>query len=327
MKKKSFIMLATAALFAVMGSVSCGSSGGNGDGNDPQEPIDPDVTLLVTPSTPISLPFMGAKEVELTVTTNAASWDVAAPPSWVKTRKESNKLYVSAEDNPGAARSHKLKVTAPGTSGQEITVNQAAYEAPHASLQGSAYYLIALDATSYSLIQDKVVGDFRTNDVDNHLYLWSGDGQTYTGYASSGPNFYGRMEGWAAFIGGNGWTGGAYNTNNYDMSDVDDDWYFHMAVRSNRNAHNIYLVSGTGGSNYNMYIGPAGSTYGDEQYPVNHPVVWDGEWQEIEIPMSTMLDAGWLVPKGGSNNVMAFLSGTDPGKTLEMDAVFIYKKN
>ena len=53
----------------------------------------------------------------------------------------------------------------------------------------------------------------------------------------------------------------------------------------------------------------------------------DGEWQEIEIPMSTLKTNGLLYSVGmGTKNVLWLLAGGVAGTTIDLDAVFIYKK-
>ena len=59
------------------------------------------------------------------------------------------------------------------------------------SLKGSNYYVIAMDATTFTSIQSKVVADFRPDDVTKFLYVWE---NTYSAGTSTGPNFYGEVE-------------------------------------------------------------------------------------------------------------------------------------
>lgn len=53
----------------------------------------------------------------------------------------------------------------------------------------------------------------------------------------------------------------------------------------------------------------------------------DNEWQEIEIPVSHLRDLGVFYDQPFSDvNILAFLAGGVQGTTLDMDAVFFYKK-
>ena len=61
------------------------------------------------------------------------------------------------------------------------------------SLSGSNYYLISLDTETYETIKDKVVADFRPNEVDCFLYDWA---RGFTGGTCAGPNFYGVVTDW-----------------------------------------------------------------------------------------------------------------------------------
>lgn len=65
------------------------------------------------------------------------------------------------------------------------------------SLSGSNYYLISLDTETYETIKDKVVADFRPNEVDCFLYDWAG---SFTGGTCAGPNFYGVVTDWGEHV-------------------------------------------------------------------------------------------------------------------------------
>ncbi|HEY6915659.1 MAG TPA: hypothetical protein VI413_13370, partial [Paludibacter sp.] len=66
---------------------------------------------------------------------------------------------------------------------------------------------------------------------------------------------------------------------------------------------------------------------GDKTYPSLGDFARDGEWHEIEIPMSTFKTMGLSYSNFVSDpNIISFLSGGVTGKTLDLDAVFIYKK-
>ena len=73
-----------------------------------------------------------------------------------------------------------------------------------ASLEGSNYYVIALDQATFEKIESKVVADFRPNGAadgtpadgkNKNLYIWNG---YEPGAESVGPNYY-LEQGWTSF--------------------------------------------------------------------------------------------------------------------------------
>lgn len=217
----------------------------------------------------------------------------------------------------------------------------------HASLKGSNYYVLFLDDDSYAAIEDKVVADFRPSVVDGQTYInidvWS---NTYTAGTNSGLGFYGAATGWVSFVVGSlGWSGGAWDLYNKDVDvpNVDkvkeiaedlDSYYLHLAYKTNQTgkSHLFYMcwpsadVAGEsfaiGDTSYN----DAGTVY-QPIAPVNNDGTFTvGEWNEYEIPLKDMgLDFS-QDPQKAAINLLAFLSGATAGTTLDLDAIFIYKK-
>lgn len=217
----------------------------------------------------------------------------------------------------------------------------------HASLQGSNYYVLFLDDDSFASIQDKVVADFRPSVVDGVTYInidvWSG---TYTAGTNSGLGFYGGATGWVSFVVGTvGWSGGAWDLYNgtADVPDVDkvpaiaedlDSYYLHFAYKTNQasSSHLLQMCwpsADYGGSKFAIGNAPyvdAGVTY-NPIAPVNNDGTFTvGEWNEYEVPLKDMgLDFS-QEPMKAAINLFVFLSGGTTGTTLDLDAIFIYKK-
>ncbi len=199
-------------------------------------------------------------------------------------------------------------------------------ESTYACLNGSDYYLFALDAVTYETISSKVVEDMRTDDMNTVIYVWE---STYTAKTASGPNFFGEVEGWTALeVASVGWSGlglcilsaESGGTKTVDLTDIYNnaaDYTFHIAMRSTDTyTHTLKLV-GSDGNETSITIGDGGTTN----------FTRDGEWQEIEIPMTTFTGLGLIYREGGqTGNVLCILSGGVAGTTLEFDACFIYKK-
>jgi len=198
------------------------------------------------------------------------------------------------------------------------------------SLKGTNYYLISIDDASVNnfIGSAKVVADFRPDGVIKNLYVWNGlNPGTY-----NGTNFYGNATNWLSLVvtGVGGWSGAGYNvlagTDLNKLKAITDDtsgkYYLHFAIKSSTtNSYEIQI--GYGASSVILVYGTAAM---DNVTPyVNF--TRDGNWQEIEIPISVLKSKGLNYTTGmAATNVFAMLAGGTAGVKLEMDAIFIYKK-
>lgn len=205
-----------------------------------------------------------------------------------------------------------------------------------ASLKGTEYYPIILDGVTATALGSKIKADFRPDDVTRFLYIWP-DGTSYTNGTSVGPNFYGEVEPWASFIvaAPAGWSGAGYNVLTAGneaalaklkaITDNPDKYYLHIGIKSKDNASHVIILQGQ--TEVKFAIGPTGFVDNGVTIAPLADFTRDGEWQEIEIPIATLKDKGLSYSIIGLNpNIFAFLSGGVAGKTLDLDAVFIYKK-
>ncbi|VBB48381.1 conserved exported hypothetical protein [uncultured Paludibacter sp.] len=212
----------------------------------------------------------------------------------------------------------------------EVTVESDGSYDPAASLTGSAYYPIILDAASSAKVQSKIVADLRPDEATKFLYVWE---NTYTAGTATGPNFYGEVEGWVSLVVGSvGWSGAGFNVQDATTIDKLADitanptgYYLHIGIKSKDNA--VHVIGLDGQSNVKFALG---ATAFNDNGTLIEPLAdfkRDGEWHEIEIPMTTLKTNGLLYASGmGTKNVFWFLSGGVAGTTLDLDAVFIYKK-
>lgn len=215
-------------------------------------------------------------------------------------------------------------------------------DSAYACLNGSDYYLFHLDGTTYNQIANKVVADLRPDGMNTHLWVWDA---TATAVEPIGPNYYGEIEEYMSFVPAAGWYGLAYCT--YDAARLDKlkditlnpaDYVLHLAMKSQDYGTQIIKMY-SGGQEFAVEIGAAGD---NRKYQLPR----DGEWYEIEIPMTDFTNQGLLwvstdwagaipgdnltpatAPQGGHNTV-AFVGVGDPGYilgSLNYDAVFIYK--
>ena len=93
-------------------------------------------------------------------------------------------------------------------------------------------------------------------------------------------------------------------------------------MKSKDNAtHQILLFDGTNTTKITI-----GATAFDGDAPYKN-FTRDGEWHEIEIPMSVLKNKGLRYTSSGFNsgNLFAMLSGPVTGTTLDIDEIFFYK--
>lgn len=214
------------------------------------------------------------------------------------------------------------------TATAEITVSEALPE--HESLNGTDYYVIALDELAYQVVEDEVTHDFRPDGVNKNLYVWDG---TFNEGTSVGNNFYGVEQSWVSLVVGNvGWSGAGYNVGpdfgTIDMSNLYDnpeDYYLHMAFKSEQANTSYLFILNDGGSDVKFAVGgsfdDAGVTY-TSQFDFDR----DGEWYSVDIPVTYLNSIGLYYEDTFSDvNILALLAGGTEGTTLDMDAVFFYK--
>lgn len=335
MKSAKFLLMALVA----MAFVGCGSD----DDNSASTP------KLATPTPTVDQSTITATSATVTwsAVTNAASYEVqlngatvqtVTSPSVSLTSLTAGTSYtVGVRAVPADTQSYSASdfgtctFTTTGEGGEGGEGGNT-----HASLSGSNYYLISLDAATYETIKDKVVADFRPNDTDCFLYDWASN---FSDGTSAGPNFYGVVDSWVNIQIGTatGWFGAGFFSTNLDnikkLAQIDADvnnYYLHMAWK------------GTNTGNYavKLYDGVIDGCPVIVNVDGEYGFARDGEWHEIEVPLKYFYDKGLkyqesvltsLAPDASGNvglNIMAITQsdgGTMP-QSLQIDAVFIYKK-
>ena len=203
------------------------------------------------------------------------------------------------------------------------------------TLDGSDYYVFQLDGTTFDANTSKIKMDLRPDDETKFLYVWEG---TYEAGSTTGKNFFNLAEGWVALtVGSVGWSGAGlcYGTADspmdlsalYDIYAHADEYVFHIAMKSTDDAAHCLILYG---QDSEAKFGLGGS-YVDNGVTYNSIGSFDrdGEWHELELPMSKVIEAGVVYPETwkptGGENLVAFLSGGKAGVTLEYDAMYIYK--
>ena len=127
-----------------------------------------------------------------------------------------------------------------------------------------------------------------------------------------------------------GWSGAAVNVNPGTELDklkaITDDtsgkYYLHFAIKS-ATTNSYAFKLGYGASTVTFVLGKADM----ESTSPNGDFIRDGQWHEVEIPMSYFKEKGLTYTTGmAKTDVFAMLAGGTAGTKLEIDAVFIYKK-
>ncbi len=197
------------------------------------------------------------------------------------------------------------------------------------SLKGSSYVVINLDDASFNHIASKVAQDLRVDDVTRHLYVWDG---TYAGGTCAGVNFYGEAAEWTSLVVTNiGWSGaGWFNDKETPAiaSDAADlaNWKFHVAYKGAAGKAHIINLYWNGGT-YKFAIGEGSLDDAGASYSAIAPISGKfvaNDWNEYEVALT---DTGMDYTKAGkSDNIVGVLSGGVQGTTIDLDAMFFYKK-
>jgi hypothetical protein len=201
------------------------------------------------------------------------------------------------------------------------------------SLKGSDYYVIAMDDTTFETIEDKVIADFRPDNLEfsKNLYIWD---ETFNPGNSNGNNFYGIDDAWTSLsVGSKLWSGGGYNLGDVygdiDMTrmfDNPENYYLHVGLKTGQATSSFLLILSDGTTEVKIAIGGEFNDNGSifEEYA---PLKRDNTWDGIEIPVTDLNNLGLTYSEKFSNvNILAFLAGGTAGTTFDMDAVFFYKK-
>lgn len=210
-----------------------------------------------------------------------------------------------------------------------VTVNKASVNFA-VSLTGTEYYPIILDGVTALKLGTKIKADFRPDEITKFLYIWD---NTFTPGNPTGPNVFGEVEPWTSLVvGTGGWSGAGFNCKDGAAMDKlapltanTDKYYLHIGIKSRSNATFVFGLDGQ--SNVKFAVGPTAFNDNGTMIQPLADFPRDGEWQKIEIPLSTLKANGLLYAAGmGEKNVMWFLAGGVTGTALDLDAVFLYKK-
>lgn len=212
-----------------------------------------------------------------------------------------------------------------------------------AALSGSDYIVFFLGESEYKAIEKKVSVNLMPNNSNIFVDVWPA-GETYVGAETVGLNSFGFGEDWLSFAVnvGQTWSGGAIATRGSDDDSValpaadlkkimsnPSEWYFHFALKSDVPGESHVVTLWWADKDYAVVAGANPGDFDDGGKVAVRPTPVSGEykvgeWNEYEIPISqTGLNFNLPIAAG---NLVSFLSGGTAGKTINLDAVYIYKK-
>lgn len=204
-------------------------------------------------------------------------------------------------------------------------------ETLHPSLKGSEYVVVSLDEYSTKDIQSRIKASYQIDDTNVFLYIWE---NTYTAGSSDGLNFYDMASSWTSLVVGTvGWSGAGFCVVNpteippfvEKTSDLAS-WTFHMAYKGAAGAAHIVILTWNGAT-YKFAVGDGSLEDAGVKYDAIAPVSGKfevGKWNEYEISLAeTGLD---YTKAAKADNLVSVLSGGKTGTTLDVDAIFFYKK-
>lgn len=195
--------------------------------------------------------------------------------------------------------------------------------------KGSNYHLIYLDEfTAAKIPAAQITKDLRIDDSQKFLYIWEG---TYNSLQATGPNWNGEVGEYLSFsVANKGWSGMGFcavSPLKLDLSTITADYTFHIAMKTTSTNSHLFIMAGGNGLEGKVCVGSqnfedAGKTYA----PVTN-FTRNGQWQVVEIPMSAFFNGGLRYPEPFDGNYFVVLSGGQSGTLIDMDAIYIYKKN
>lgn len=207
--------------------------------------------------------------------------------------------------------------------------NNGGNENVASSLSGSEYVVITLDEYTAGKLGNKIKANYGPDDVTRFLYVWS---ETYVGGTCSGLNCYGEAAEWTSLVVTSvGWSGAGWVNKSVTPAFVAStsdlaDWKFHIAYKGPAGKAHIVILTWNDNT-YKFAVGEGQLEDNSVAYHAIAPVSGTFEanvWNEYEISLA---EAGLDYTKDGkADNLVSVLSGGVAGTTLDVDAIFFYKK-
>lgn len=324
MKANKFFAVALAALTFV-GFNAC-----KPNPDDPQKP-DEETTLTLNP-TALTMTVGDEATIESTV---EATWTITdaevatvtpandGGKSAKVTALKAGNAIITATTKGGQTKTCVVKVEAGGGGGGE----------GEKTIDAKRIWPVILDGVTSEKNASLIAGDFRPDDVENHLYIWAA-GETYSAGEGTGKNFFGNTEGYMALVvaAPAGWSGAGFNVAKAEsvaaakalqaaIAANPDKFFLHIGIKAtNAGNHQFYVFNNAQGRSFAIGTATieAGAVIGDFER--------DGEWHEFDVPMAQFATAIAGETIGNDLNILCFLSGAQVGAQLNLDAVYFYEK-
>lgn len=212
-----------------------------------------------------------------------------------------------------------------------VTVTAEPVVATDNSLTGSDYFVIQMDDVSLTSLGAKVIKDLRPNETDKFLYVWEG---TFTAGTPAGANFYGQSAGWPSLVVASvGWSGAGWNvaaaSGSVDMTRMatnPGDYYLHIGYKTSQSGRPLAFTVSDADATAKFAIG---GDFADNGTSIKSlaAINADGKWHGVDIPVTKLNELGVFFNKAWTDkNIIAVLAGGTAGTTVDLDAIFFYKK-
>lgn len=192
------------------------------------------------------------------------------------------------------------------------------------------YYVIYLDgATKKANISDDRYVNIGDNGTTQNSYLWEG---TFAYGAADGKNSFGQDGYKNLIVLDKGWSGMGYNINptndatgetKADLSSINKDYHFHIALKAKHNFPLLFTISDGSGNTANLVFGQ----YGFDGKRAIADFKRDDKWHNIDIPVSYLHEKFGLDFSKDTNyngNIMTLLAGGQQNIEVNFDAAYFY---
>lgn len=176
------------------------------------------------------------------------------------------------------------------------------------------YYLVGDESTSTGA-PDQIY--FGIDDVHRQLWIWDASNQTISVSGAEDGITGNYLQ---CTVLGQGWLGFNYALlagATMDMTDVTEDWFLHIAIKTNIPGA---ITMGLGGANKTS----ANYDFTTDRFPVADR---NNTWKEFEIPMYLLTDLKLdykSAPLAGVMSYLSFVAGAAKGTLFAVDNMYIH---
>ncbi|MBQ7530821.1 MAG: Ig-like domain-containing protein [Paludibacteraceae bacterium] len=208
-----------------------------------------------------------------------------------------------------------------------------------ATITAKRIWAVLLDGVTAEANASIMAGDFRVDDVENHLYIWA-SGETYAANENAtGKNYFGNNEGYTALtvVAPAGWSGLGFCIERAESITAmqalkeaivanPDNFYLHIGLKSATAGNHIFYFFGNESTKLTIGSGHMTTGDGEDPTPVYGDFERDGAWHGFDIPMANYASAIAAAEVKAGINIFCALSGNAAGAQLNLDAIYFYEK-